>query len=46
MISFSMADFSSLFISIGFEKLKTKSEEEAWIDLFDQILHLQDVRNR
>jgi hypothetical protein len=28
------------------EKLKIKSEKEAWLDVFDQILHLQDVRNR
>jgi len=37
------ANYLSKFLK---EKLKTKSEEEAWIDLFDQILHLQDVRNR
>lgn len=28
------------------EKLKTKSEKEAWLDIFDQILHLEDVKNR
>ena len=37
------ANYLSKFLK---EKLKTKSEEEAWMDLFDQILHLQDVRNR
>ena len=37
------ANYLSKFLK---EKLKTKSEEEAWVDLFDQILHLQDVKNR